>query len=87
MFYTRLAIVVDGGGAWNSQVALSCFFSGQETSELEEVAVYQSSVSRKVATLHTWAAVMINTGDGKRGIMCPMVIPCMSCDIPLTLNI
>ena len=66
MFYTQLAIVVDGGGAWNSQVALSCFFAGQETAELEEVAVYQRGVSCKVATLRTWVAVMIKTGDGKK---------------------
>ena len=43
----------------------SCFFAGQETTELEEVAVYQRGVSCKVATLHTWVAVMIKTGDGE----------------------
>ena len=32
---------------------------------MEEVAFDQLVVSRKVATLHTWVAVMINTGDGK----------------------
>ena len=53
------------GSAWNSQVALSCIFTGQDTAELEEVAVYQCGVSREVATLHTWVAVMTKTGDGE----------------------
>ena len=44
---------------------LFCFFTGQETSELVEVAFYQRGVSHEVATLHTWVEVMIKTGGGK----------------------
>ena len=41
-------------------------FAGQENSEFEEVAVYQRGVSREVATLHAWVAVVINTVDGEK---------------------
>ena len=41
-------------------------FAGQENSEFEEVAVYQRGVSCEVAILHTWVAVMVKTGDGKK---------------------
>ena len=61
---------IGNGGGWgsvrNSQGALFCLFAGRETSELEEVAVYQRGVSRKVETLHTWVAVMVKTGDGEK---------------------
>ena len=60
---------IGDGGGWgivqNSQGALSCLFARQETSELEEVAVYQCGISREVATLHTWVVVMVNTVDGE----------------------
>ena len=54
-----------GGGTWNTQGALSGLFARQETPEFKEVVVYQCDVSREVATLHAWVAVMINTGDGE----------------------
>ena len=54
------------GGTWNYQGTLLGIFAGQETAEFEEVAVYQCVVSRKVATLHAWVAVMIKTGDGEK---------------------
>ena len=59
---------IGNSGGWesvrNSRDALSCIFDGQETAELEAVAVYQCGLSREVATLHIWVAVMIKTGDG-----------------------
>ena len=54
------------GRVRNYQCALYCLFAGQETSELEEVAVYQRDVSREVETFHTWVAVMVKTGDDKK---------------------
>ena len=54
------------GGTWNYQGALSGLFTGQETAELEEVIVYQCGVSREVATLRAWVAVMIKTGNVKK---------------------
>ena len=61
--------MIGDSGGWgsirNSQGAMSCLFAGQENAKLEEVAVYQRDVSRELATLHTWVAVMVNTEDSK----------------------
>ena len=54
------------GSTWNYQGVLSGLFSGKETAEFEEVAVYHIGVSREVATLHAWVAVVIKTGDGEK---------------------
>ena len=57
-------MISDSVGFWSVRIshgALSCFFSGQETVELEEVAIDQRSVSRKVATLQSWVLVMFKT--------------------------
>ena len=51
---------------WNTQGALLGLFDGQDTAEFEEVTVYQCGVSRYVATLLAWVAVVIKTGDGKK---------------------
>ena len=53
------------GSTWNYQGALLGIFSGKETTEFEEVAVYQCGVSCKVATIHAGLEVMIKTGDGE----------------------
>ena len=45
------------------QGPLSRFFAGQETDELEEVAIGQCVVSREVSTLHSWVLVMVKTCD------------------------
>ena len=52
--------------AWNSHGALSCFFAKQNTAELDEVAVCQCCLSRKVATINTCVVLMIKTGNGKK---------------------
>ena len=54
------------GSTWNYQGVLCGLFTGQDTAEFEEVAVYQCGVSRKEATLHAWVAFMINTSDGEK---------------------
>ena len=62
--------MVGNSGRWwrtfNFQGTLSGIFAGQETAEFEEVTVYQCGVSREVANLHAWVAVVINTGDGEQ---------------------
>ena len=50
---------------WNSQGALFRLFTGQETAELEEVAIDQRGVSRKVANLHSWVSVTVKTRDSE----------------------
>ena len=66
MFDTRLVIVVDGEAFVIPKGVFSCLFAGQKTAELEEVVVYQSGVSYKVATLHPWVAVMVKTSDREK---------------------
>ena len=41
-------------------------FAVQETDDLKEVAVYQCSVAREVATIHAWVVVVIETGDREK---------------------
>ena len=54
------------GSTWNHQGAFLGLLTGQETTEFKEVAVYQCSVYREVATLHAWVAVIIKTGNGEK---------------------
>ena len=54
------------GGTWNFQGALLVIFAGQETSEFEDVSVYQCGVSCKLATLHAWVVFKIKTGGGEK---------------------
>ena len=61
-------MIGDSVGWWNvrnSQGALSCFFYGQDTAELEEVAIDQRGVSRDLVTLHSWVSVMVNNRDSE----------------------
>ena len=53
------------GSTCNYQGVLPGLFAGQETTEFEEVVVYQCGVSHKVATIHAWVEVIINTGNDK----------------------